>query len=471
MRGIAFDEFTTVQAVNAIRVGDISAEAYATARLAAARDRRDLNAFVTLADEAELLNSARSIDLRRRNGQKLGALAGIPIAVKDNIDSAAFPTTAATPGLAANRPGRNAPIIDTLLAADALLLGKANMHELAMGVSGDNAAYGPVRNPYSLTSMAGGSSGGNAAAVAGRITPAGIGSDTGGSIRIPAALCGVAGFRPTTGRYPTRGLVPLSRTRDTPGFIARSVEDLALLDEVVTGLLPQDRLPLHGMRLGLPRQHLWEDLDEETARVAWGAIQLLRAQGAIFVEGEIECMASLSSQAGVVSGYEARVELASYLAEAGEGLSLETVERQIASPDVAQAFSRPRVEPLEYDLALRMSRPRLKAAYDRYFRETGTWALAFPTTPLTARTLREARKVGLNGRELATFRAYTRNTEPGSFAGLPGLTLPAGVTSAGLPVGLALDAPAGSDRRLIAIGVQLEAALGRLPPPAGPQAN
>jgi len=231
--------------------GDLSCEQYSTAVLEQCQRQKDLNAFIWL-NEEHLLEAARRADKARRNKQT-APLLGLPVALKDSIDTANAPTTAGTPALRQHRPRADAPVAASLFSAGALLLGKTNMHELAFGITSNNTAFGAVHNPYDRTMIAGGSSGGTAAAIAGRLCPAGLGCDTGGSIRIPAALCGVAGLRTSWGRYPVRGVVPLSHTRDTIGPMARSVTDLLLLDSTITGdTTPAHPATLKGLRLGVP---------------------------------------------------------------------------------------------------------------------------------------------------------------------------------------------------------------------------
>src|SRR5918992_5679722 len=271
-------ELTATQAVAAMKAGDITAEAYAAALLARAGSLKFLNALISQ-DADQILEAARSADRLRAAGGELRPLHGLPLLLKDNINTAALPTTAGTPGLRNNRPRHDAPVAAALFRAGGILFGKANMHELALGATSNNSTFGAVRNPYDPSKIPGGSSGGNASAVAARIIPAGLGTDTGGSVRIPAALCGVAGFRPTTGRYPdcstmpppqarvtsrlplptvgcwpSAGIVPISHTRDTAGLIARSVADLVLLDAAITGETPAlAQVDLHGLRLGVAR--------------------------------------------------------------------------------------------------------------------------------------------------------------------------------------------------------------------------
>jgi indoleacetamide hydrolase len=200
-------ELTATQAIAAMKAGDITAEAYAGALLARADSLKFLNTLIAL-DVEQVLQAAGSADLLRAAGRELGSLHGLPPLLKDNINTATLPTTAGTPGLRNNRPRQDAPVATALFRAGGMLFGKANMHELAFGVTSKNCAFGAVRNPYDPSKIPGGSSGGNASAVAARIVPAGLGTDTGGSVRIPAALCGVAGFRPTTARYPGPDTMP-----------------------------------------------------------------------------------------------------------------------------------------------------------------------------------------------------------------------------------------------------------------------
>ena len=263
---VALFELGARRAADAIRNGEQTTEALAEALLARCA-ASPLNAFISL--EAERLRAAaRAADKRRQRGERLGPLHGVPLALKDNIDTADFPTTGGTPALAAHRPKRNAPIVQRLLDAGAIVLGKTNLQELAYGPTNNNAAFGPARNPYDPTRIPGGSSGGSAAAVAARLAPAALGTDTGGSIRVPAALCGITSMRPTTLRWSQAGIVPLSHTRDTAGPMARHVADCVLLDGVVTGG-PTEITPasLKGLRLGLPRGYFWEDLDAELAAI------------------------------------------------------------------------------------------------------------------------------------------------------------------------------------------------------------
>ncbi|MGJ4931597.1 indoleacetamide hydrolase [Bradyrhizobium sp. HKCCYLS2038] len=463
-------EIGVVQAAAAIRSGDITAEALASALLERARMFSSLNAFVAL-DADKVMAAARRADQARQSGQKLGALHGVPVAFKDNINTADMPTTAGTPGLRAHQPTTDAPIVQALKNAGAIPFGKVGMHELAFGISSNNAAFGAIRNPFGERHIPGGSSGGSGAAVGARLVPASIGSDTGGSVRVPAAYCGVMGFRPTVQRWSQAGIVPISSTRDTAGPLARHAVDLAALDAAVTG--EADPIPVKrpsGLRLGVPRSFFWDDLEQETAGICNAALDSLRAAGVTLVEVDLPDIASINQAVSfTVALYEVKRDLDRYLL--GEGLAkrFADIVADVASPDVKSILGSlldpaTAVPEQAYSEAMEVHRPKLIDLYRGCFRDNHVDALVFPTTPLPPPLIGEDENVLLNGRSVPTFTTVVRNTDPGSNAGLPGISLPVGLTSAGLPVGLELDAPAGSDRDLLSLAVALEQVL--LVPPA-----
>ena len=457
-------DLTATEVVQRIREGALSAEVYARTLLAQTERLHFLDTIIAIDPDA-VLEGARQVDLSRRRGQMLGPLAGLPLLVKDNIDTKALPTTAGTPGLLSNRPRRDAPVLDPLLGAGALLLAKANMHELAFGITSHNFYFGAVHNPYDPTMIPGGSSGGTGAGIAARLCPAGLGTDTGGSVRIPAALCGVVGLRPTKGRYPITGIVPISHTRDTPGPMGRTVADVALLDAVETGSMPAQAIRLRGLRLGIPRNPFWQGLDPELAAVMEDALHRLRALGVVLVEADIPAAATLDQQAGFpIALFEANIDIPAYLTAEGNGITFDDIQRQIASPDVAGAIAAARsgvITQATYERALNVVRPELQELYASYFRDHRVVAMLFPTTVLPARPIGEDKTVELNGRPVDTFTTYIRDTDPDAVAGIPGLSMPAGLTRSGLPVGMELDGPKGSDRLLLGIGLALEAAAFR----------
>src|ERR1700722_19549089 len=248
------------EAANAIRTGAIKAEALADALLARTAAHANLNAFITL-DADRVRAAAREADRQRASGASLGKLHGVPLALKDNLDTVDLPTSGGTPGLAGHRPKRNAVIVDALLGAGAIALGKCNLHELAYGITNNNAAFGPARNPYAPDRI------------------------PGASARTPAALCGIVGLRPTTGRWSQAGVVPISHTRDTPGPMTRSVADCVLMDGVVTGG-PTEVAPaqLKSLRIGVPRQYFWENLDPELEQICEQTLRRLSEAGVALVD-------------------------------------------------------------------------------------------------------------------------------------------------------------------------------------------
>jgi len=460
---------TVREAAEALRRGDITAADYADALIAQAERAKALNAFIHFDPDA-VRAAARAADTKRVHGAALGALHGVPLALKDNLDTADMPTTGGTPALRGHRPKRNGPVVQSLLDAGAIVLGKANLHELAYGVTNHNAAFGAARNPYDPSRIPGGSSGGVGVAVGARVAPGGIGTDTGGSVRIPAALCGIVGFRPTTGRWSTQGVVPISHTRDTPGPMTRSVADCALIDGVVTGSRAAAPVVLKGVRLGVPRAHFWSPLDGETARLMEGTLQRLKDAGAVLVEADIPDVARLDGEAGFpLAFYETVKELREYLQGHGLSMTYRELVDQCASPDVAgvlqSLYGANAVGEPVYRQAVDVLRPQLQAVYRDHFARQRVAAVVFPTTPLPAAPIGDDETVSLNGERVPTFPTFIRNTGPGSVAGIPGISLPAGTTAAGLPVGIELDGPAGSDAELLALAAAVEAVLPKTPPP------
>lgn len=460
---------TATEALAAMAARKLSSAEYTAALLAQCEKQKALNAFIHL-DPAAAKAAAKASDERRAAG-RAGPLEGLPVALKDNIDTAAMPTTAGTPALRNHRPKKDAAVAAKLFAAGALALGKANLHELAYGITNNNGAFGPARNPYDPTRIPGASSGGTGVAVGARMAPAGLGSDTGGSVRIPAALCGISGLRPTLLRWPQEGIVPISHTRDTPGPMTRSVADLVLLDGIVTGGATTEKpVELKGLRLGVPRGHFWENLHPDTAKVAEATLKLLRDAGAVLVEADVPNVAALDQAAGFpIALYETIVDLNKYLASHNLPLDFPKVVAQAGSPDVkgilASLLGEMAVPEPAYREAIAVHRPNLQKAYADHFAGQRIEAIVFPTTPLPAAKIGEDETTELNGAQVPTFFTFIRNTGPGSVAGIPGLSLPAGMSSNGLPIGIELDGPAGTDRRLLGIGLAIERILPKLPPP------
>jgi Asp-tRNA(Asn)/Glu-tRNA(Gln) amidotransferase A subunit family amidase len=417
------------------------------AALARAREAAELNAFVTIADGAPP---------RPSNG---GPLGGVPIAVKDSIHVAGFPCTGGTPALRNWRPAADATVVRILRAAGAVVVGKTGMHELAAGITSNNLAYGAVRNPHDPRLIAGGSSGGSAAAVAAGVVPVALGADTAGSVRIPAALCGCVGFRPTTGRYPGDGVIPLSATRDTVGPITRTVAD-AIVDELITGTRA-DPVELAGRRLGVPRAYFYDDLDAETAAVIDDALGMLSNAGAELVETRVADLEELTAPHSLaLTLREWPRELSVYLARHRCPVPIEEVVNAMAGPVergwlADQLWGDP-VSDTHHVEILERVRPALVARYAECVRRDRLDALVLPTTRLPARPIGQDDEVEINGRPVGTLEAYLRNTDPTAFAGLPSISVPAGLTASGLPVGLSFDGLPGSDSVLLALAAAFE---------------
>jgi mandelamide amidase len=465
---------TATQALRAMRNGEISAESYASALLNQCRRGARLNAFITLRPDT-VIEAARECDRKRTSGAKLGPLHGLPIPIKDSVNTKDLPTTAGTPALRNFQPSEDAPLVRALRDAGAIVLGKTNLHELSYGYTSNNQAFGAIHNPYDPTCIPGGSSGGTAAAIAYHMAPLGIAEDTEGSIRVPAALCGLAGFRPTTGRYPTHGCVPISPLFDQVGPHARSVADLLLFDTALKGGdATASARSLKGVRVGVYRSYWFSGLDAETERVTNAALAKLKAAGVELVESELpELRRLIGLTTDPVQNHDVKPSLTRYLAEFHSGVSFEQLLAQ-SSPDVRKMIE-PAVTPggrdfvpdSQYDEIVKVHLPRLRAMYRNYFASNGIAAIVFPATILPAPKLgEEDMEVEVRGQRMPLDIAMARNIAPGSTAGLPGLVLPAGLTSGGLPVALEFDGPSGADRNVLKLGLALEAALGRLPPPA-----
>jgi indoleacetamide hydrolase len=465
-------DLSAAAAVAHMSQGSLTAERYAQALLARCRSARALNAFITL-DPARVLEDARSRDRERLAGVKPGPLFGLPIPVKDSVNTRDYPTTGGTPALRHFRPTEDAPVVAALREAGALVLGKTNLHELSFGWTSNNLAFGAVHNPYDLARVPGGSSGGTAAAIAAHLAPLGIAEDTEGSIRVPAAFCGIAGFRPTTGRYSTRGCVPISPLFDQIGPHARSVADLALFDSVAAQDFQKlHAAPLRGVRLGVVRDYWFTDLAPEVERLTTLALAKLKEAGAQIVETQLPGLAALIElTTNSVQNHDVRIALPRYLKEYGAGVDFDTLVAQ-ASPDIQSVF-RSDVLPgganfvteTAYAEARDRYLPALRELYREYFARTHVAAMIFPTTLVPAPRIGEEVTIEVRGRPLPFETAVARNIAPGSTAGLPGLVLPVGLTHAGLPVSIELDAPTGSDRALLALGLAVERVLGSLPAP------
>ena len=460
-------DLTASQLATALARRELSCVELAGAWIRRTEAAAALNCYVEF-DAEGWLAQARRADARLAAGERLPLL-GVPIALKDNIAAAGLGCASGTAALQGWRCERDAPLVARLRAAGAVITGKLGMHELAFGITSNNACTGAVHNPWDPARSPGGSSGGAGAAVAARLVPVAIGTDTGGSVRVPAAFCGVQGLRPSVGRVSAEGIAPISATRDTAGPLARSVEDLALLDSVLGDERePLERIGLRGLRLGIPDGAFWQDLAPGVQACADRALEALRAQGAECVPVALPGLEQLNAQVSfVVALHEFVRDMTRYLRDEGRGIDLAALVAGVRSADVKAI-----VEPLlgagavpesAYRDAL-AARRRLQGVYREAFAAAGVDALVFPTTPCTAPGIGEDQSFAHNGRDCPTFPTVIRNTDPGSNAGLPGISLAMGLAG-GLPVGLELDGPAGGDRRLLAVAAAVEAALPAMPAP------
>jgi len=465
-------DLSALEAVAHMSRGELTCERYATALIERCRAARALNAFITFEPE-RVLAAARACDKARHAGRPAGPLFGLPIPVKDSVNTAEYPTTAGTPALRHFRPAEDAPVVAALRSSGAIVLGKTNLHELSYGWTSNNLAFGAVHNPYDPRRIPGGSSGGTGAAVAARMAPLGVAEDTEGSIRVPAAFCGIMGFRPTTGRYSTRACVPITSLFDQVGPHARTVADLALFDSVVANdWQPLAAVPLRGVRLGIVRDYWYRDLDPEVERITQAALGRLRDAGVELVESELPGLSRLIDlTTEPVQNHDVRLTLARYLEEYRAGVTFEALVRQ-ASPDIRELFrtdvlpgGQNFVTDAAYAEAVGTHLPALRRLYRDFFDRTGVAAIVFPATLVPALPIGSEGDVTIREETVSFETAVARNIAPGSTAGLPGLVLPAGLTSTGLPVAIELDAPAGSDRALLALGANVAEIIGGVPPP------
>ncbi|MFL6281527.1 MAG: Asp-tRNA(Asn)/Glu-tRNA(Gln) amidotransferase subunit GatA [Vicinamibacterales bacterium] len=447
--------------VRAIRDGVVNGDVSAVEVCQAALDRIDaldasLNAFRAIARERAL---ARAAELDRRPDRATLPLLGVPIALKDNLFTRGIPTTASSRILENYVPPYDATVVTRLEAAGAVIVGKTNCDEFAMGSSTENSAYGPTRNPWALDRTPGGSSGGSAAAVAAGMVPLALGSDTGGSIRQPAALCGVVGFKPSYGRVSRYGLLAFASSLDQIGPFANSVSDAALVLNVIAGHDPCDSTSsqaavpdfsaavagegdLRGIRIGVPRHLFHEGVDRDVMQAFDAAIEVTRHRGAEIVDVTLEHSPEAIPVYYVIATAEASANLARYdgvrygfrandaatLTEMydrtrGRGFGREVKRRVILGTYVLSAGY--------YDAYYRKAqqvRTLIRRDYDRAF--TNADVIAMPTSPTAAFTLGE--------RTDDPVQMYLSDvfTVGANLAGLPGISIPCGFTATRLPIGV-----------------------------------
>jgi len=445
--------------------GDSTSVAIVADSLSRSEQFARLNAFITL-DSEGAVKRAEELDQKRADGELSGPLHGIPLVVKDNIHVAGLPNTAGTPALKSFVPLVSNEVIKRLEAAGAIILGKTNMHELAFGITSDNSGFGAVRNPYDDSLIPGGSSGGTAVAISAGIVAAGLGTDTGGSVRIPPALTGIVGFRPSMGRYPSEAVTPISKTRDTIGLLSRTVADLVVLDDVIVpGAHALEAIAASEIRLGVPRAYFYQNIDVETAVVIEVVLAQLADANVQLIETDIPDIDELmANSAFPIAFYEVLRDLTVYLEEFNTGVSFAELTAAAASPDVQGVLGLVSGEGKTSDevyAAAMSAREQLRENFQKVFASQQLDAIVFPTTILPARPIQDSlATVELNGEQVPTLPSYIHNTDPASIAALPGISLPVGLTASGLPVGMEIDGPEQSDRRLLAVAKTLESIVG-----------
>jgi aspartyl-tRNA(Asn)/glutamyl-tRNA(Gln) amidotransferase subunit A len=443
----------------AIRRREVSSEEATRAAFTRIASQDDLLGSFLALDEPGAMARAREIDLALARGEEVGPLAGVPVAIKDNLLTRGLETTAGSRILRGFRPTFDATAVERLRRAGAVLLGKTNCDEFAMGSSSENSAYRPVRNPWDPARVPGGSSGGSAAAVAARLVPAALGTDTGGSIRQPAALTGVVGLKPTYGRVSRYGLIAFASSLDQVGPLARTVRDCALLLQAIAGHDPRDstslvapvpdyasalRADARGLRLGVPRESLAEGVDPEVRAAVERSLQTFHDLGAevrevslphsrygiaaYYLIATAEASSNLARYDGVRYGHRAREpkDLRDlYCRTRAEGFGPE-VKRRIMLGTYALSAG-------YYDayyLRAQKVRTLVCRDFEEAFREVDL--VVGPTSPTPAFRLGEKTADPLPMYLADVF------TVPCNLAGLPGLSIPCGFTAGGLPVGLQL---------------------------------
>jgi aspartyl-tRNA(Asn)/glutamyl-tRNA(Gln) amidotransferase subunit A len=392
-----------------------------------------LNAYITVTAERARQDARRATE-EIAAGTYRGPLHGIPIGLKDLYDTAGIRTTAGSKVHADHVPTHDSTVAAKLQAAGAVLLGKQNTHEYAWGVTTNNPHYGPTRNPWDPSRIPGGSSGGSGAAVAAHLSAGAMGSDTGGSIRIPAALCGVVGLKPTYGRVSLTGVFPMSHLLDHAGPLARSVEDAAILLEAIAGYDAADaasaRVPVEpyragldggvrGLRVGLPRSRFFFGADGEVGAALDAAIDALGRLGAVMQDIELP---EFPAHAIDVLVTESRVIHSETLANRPHDLGA----------DLRALFARPPIDGVRFAEGLESMNHYASAV--RVALETVD-VLLTPTTLLAAAPI-GAETVAIGGVQVDVLSAFSANTAPFNVARLPALSVPCGFTAAGLPIGL-----------------------------------
>ncbi len=441
---------TIASASRSLREGHTTSQALTETCLAAIEARNtELNAFITVM-AAQARAAAYTADRELARGEDRGPLHGIPISLKDLIDVAGVPTTAASHVRAEHLALADSTITDRLRQAGAVIIGKTNLHEFAFGTTNEDSAYGPARHPLVPSRSPGGSSGGSAISVATGMALGSVGTDTGGSVRIPSAACGLVGLKPSFGEIPLDGVVPLSSSFDHAGPICRSVEDAQMLYHVLSGstaALAAAKATPHTVRLGIPRTYFLELLDVHVAREFQRTCERLSESGVTLVDVRLPHTEFIASVYLCVSLPEA----AAYHAA--------TLDR---TPDSYTVNVRTRLEAARYVLAedyVRATRGAevLRRAVDESLAEVD--ALLLPTLAVSAPLL-GASTVHIDGQDQPVRNLMLRLTQLFNITGHPAISLPCGIAKGALPVGAQLVGHRGETNRLLQLARTLEQPVG-----------
>ena len=447
---------TIVEAATALRRHRVSSTELTTAAIERiGRLNSTLHAFITVTTEAAL-RRAWLADSELASGRDRGPLHGVPIAVKDLFLTRGVRTTSGSKLFENYVPDRDAAVVERLEAAGAVLLGKLNMHELAYGVTSDNPHFGAVRNPWDIERSPGGSSGGAGAAVAANIAYAAMGSDTGGSIRIPAAFCGTVGLKPTYGRVSRYGALPLAWSLDHMGPLARSVRDAAVALNAIAGydrrdpacsrhpvvdFVPDEGCSVRGIRIGFAGS-FFERLNSDVELCVRGAIARAASLGAEVKPVVVPDIAALNAVGRVI-----------LLAEASAAMEPYRERRKSFGPDVLALLDQGRLVPATDYINAQRLRRAMRREFQKLWSEVD--CLVVPTTPHTAPRIGET-TVRFDGRDEDARLAATRLVRGINVLGLPALSMPCGLSSGGLPIGLQVVGPAFQEALILRIGAALE---------------
>jgi aspartyl-tRNA(Asn)/glutamyl-tRNA(Gln) amidotransferase subunit A len=417
-----------------------------------------LNAFITVT--AELAKSqARQADQELAEGKNRGPLHGIPIAVKDVFCTQGIRTTCGSKLFADHIPERDAAVVERLRAAGAVMMGKTNMHELAYGVTSANPHFGTVRNPWDLDRIAGGSSGGSGSAVAAELVPMAMGSDTGGSIRIPASFCGTVGLKPSFGRVSRHGVLPLDFSLDHMGPLTRCVRDAALTLNVLAGFdprdescsrrpvepyLPSEPISIQGLRIGLPENFYFERISQSVAEAVRRAARLAEEAGAIVVSLRVPDVGQLNTIGRIILLSEASATMQRYMHR-----------REDFGPDVLALLDQGRLLPATDYINAQRVRRVLQREFQAIWKKVD--CLFTPTTPTSAPKIGQS-TIDLDGEEDVRI-ASTRLARGVNVLGLPALSLPCGFDETGLPIGLQIIGPSFQEALILKVGAVLEDGL------------